>query len=98
MKLNHASIERALDQIEGQAIPDDHPAVSQLYSLFGDHTFFLGAGGLKIVEPIKSTDSATRKAMVIKLADWADQSRTSLVPHPPEATDEVVTLEGADQG
>jgi hypothetical protein len=70
MKLNHASIERALDQIEGQVIPDDHPAVSQLYSLFGDHTFFLGMAGLKIVEPMEPTDSAARKAVVIKLAEW----------------------------
>ena len=40
MKLNSTLVERALDQFEAQAIPDNHPVVPQLNSLFGDHTFF----------------------------------------------------------
>ena len=40
MKLNSALVECALDQFEAQAIPDNHPVVPQLNSLFGDHTFF----------------------------------------------------------
>jgi hypothetical protein len=97
MKLNHALIRSTLDQIEGQVVPDNHPVSSQLHSVFGDHTFFLGATGLKIVEPIESTDSGPRKAVVIKLAEWTDQRRTQLAPHPPKPTDEVIVLEGADQ-
>ncbi len=97
MKLNRASIDRTLDQIEGQVIPDDHPAAVQLNSIYGDHTFFLGAAGLKIVEPIEPVDGGTRKAQVIKLAEWKDQNYNSLVPHPPQITDEVVVLEGSDQ-
>jgi hypothetical protein len=44
MKLNTALVERALDQFEAQAIPENHPVVGQLSTLFGDHTFFLDAG------------------------------------------------------
>ena len=40
MKLTSAEIERTLSQFEAQAIPDDHPVVPQLNSLFGgEHTF-----------------------------------------------------------
>ena len=46
MKLNSAQVERALTQFEAQALPDDHPVVPQLASMFGDHTFFIDSGGL----------------------------------------------------
>lgn len=98
MKLNSAMVARTLDQIEeGQVIPDNHPAVPKLHSMFGEHTFFLDFSGLKIVEPTEPIDGGIRKAQVIKLADWKDESRTSLVLHAPEPTDEVVVLEGTDQ-
>lgn len=96
MKLNRALIKRVQNQIDGKVIPD-HPVFSPLYSTFGDHTFFLGLAGVKIVEPMESTDSGNRKAQVIKLAEWTDQSHTRLVPHPPQPTGEVVMLEGSDQ-
>jgi hypothetical protein len=41
MKLASAMVDRALDQFDAEALPDDHPAVSQLNEMFGDHTFFL---------------------------------------------------------
>ena len=50
MKLTSAQVERTLSQFETQAIPDDHPVVPQLNSLFGEHTFFLDSHGLNIVE------------------------------------------------
>jgi len=96
MKLNNASIKRTLDQIEGQVIPEDHPAAAQLHLIYGDHTFFLGAAGLKIVEPVEEMDDGTRKAQVIKLAQWKDPNYNSLVPHQPQITDEVVVLEDAE--
>ena len=93
MKLNTALVERTLSQIDAQAIPDNHPAVPQLNSLFGDHTFFLDTKGLNIVEPTGSTDSGAQTAQVVKLAEWKDTNRTSLVPHEPEVTDVTVVLE-----
>ena len=95
MKLNSALVERTLNQFEAQAIPDSHPAVAQLNSLFGDHTFFLNADGLNIVEPTEATNSGAQTAQVVRLAEWKDAERTSLVPHEPEPTDVIVML-GAD--
>jgi hypothetical protein len=93
MKLNTALVERALDQFEAQAIPENHPVVGQLSTLFGDHTFFLDANGLNIVEPSGGGNSGAQKAQVIKLAGWSDDNRTSLAPHEPEVTDVVILLE-----
>ena len=94
MKLNSALVERTLDQFQAQAIPDNHPVVSQLNSLFGDHTFFLDTNGLSIVEPSGSTDSGAQTAQVVKIAEWKDTNRTSLVPHEPEPTEVVIVLDG----
>ena len=97
MKLNSALIERTSNQFEAKAIPDDHSAVPELRSLFGDHTFFLDAKGLNIVEPTASTDVGVRTAQVIKLADWKDENQSGLVRHEPEATDVVVVLGEPDE-
>jgi hypothetical protein len=50
MKLNSAQVERTLSQLQGEAIPDNHPVVPQLNNIFGEHTFFLDKNGLSIVE------------------------------------------------
>ena len=92
MKLTSALVERTLTQFEAQAIPENHPVVPQLNSLFGDHTFFLNGSGLNIVEPTEADDGA-QKGLVIKIAGWQDSDRTSLVPHDPEPTDVVILLE-----
>ena len=93
MKLNSALVERTLTQFEAQAIPEEHPVVPQLNSLFGDHTFFLDANGLNIVEPTGESNSGTQTGQVIKIAGWSDDNRTSLAPHDPELTETVVVLE-----
>lgn len=97
MKLNSTLVERTLNQFEAQAIPNDHPAASQLTSLFGDHTFFVDDTGLHIVEPAGSTEAGAQTAQVVKLAEW-NENRTSLVAHEPEPIDLVVVLgsEGSD--
>lgn len=92
MKLTSTLVEKTLNQFEAQAIPENHPAVPQLNHLFGDHTFFLDSSGLSIVEPADTTQTGAPAGKVVKLASWSDASRTSLAPHPPEATDTVVVL------
>jgi hypothetical protein len=92
MKLSSALVERTLTQLDAQAIPDNHPVIPQLNSLFGDHTFFLDGNGLKIIEPAAADDGA-QKGHVVKIAGWQDADRTSLVPHEPEATEVVIVLE-----
>ena len=93
MKLTSAQVERTLTQFEGQVIPDNHPVVPQLNSLFGEHTFFLDRNGLNIVEPAEAAGAATRSAMVVNLASWSDDNRSGLELHEPEATDVVITFE-----
>jgi hypothetical protein len=98
MKLNSALVERTLNQYEAQAIPENHPVVPQLSSLFGDHTFFLNASGLSIVEPTGTTDSGAQTAQVVKVADWNDANRTSLIPSEPEPMDVTVVLDQKTDG
>jgi len=99
MKLTSELVERTLNQFDAEAIPENHPVVSQLNSLFGDHTFFLNAQGLSIVEPAGGPDSGGQAGQVIKIAGWQSDDRTSLVPHEPEPMDVVImfgTYDGND--
>ena len=93
MKLNSAQVERALKQFEAQALPDDHPVVPQLASMFGDHTFFIDSGGLNVLEPTEAAEAEASVGMIVNLAYWSDETLTKLSPHEPEPTGVVVNLE-----
>lgn len=95
MKLTEARIDSALNQLEAQAIPENHPSTIQLSELFGEHTFFLDAGGLTIIEPVKADGVPEAMGRVVKLARWGDETRRNLAPHEPEYTDIVVALDKA---
>jgi hypothetical protein len=92
MRLNETQVKQTLSQFDAQVLPDDHPAVTQLSSLFGDHTFFLDTAGLKVLEP-NETETDAQTGEVISLADWSDATLTSLRPHEPQFTGVVVVLE-----
>jgi hypothetical protein len=94
MKLTPAQVERTLTQFEAQAIPEDHPAATQLNELFGEHTFFLHRDGLSIVEPAEPAEAGIQSGRIINLANWSDEKLTKLAPHEPEPTDAVVELGG----
>jgi hypothetical protein len=93
MKMNSAQIEQTLNQFDAQAIPAGHPAMPQLERLFGGHTFFLDGEGLNIVEPVEAEQNDRQRGVVVNLASWTDETKASLEPHDPEATDLVVDLE-----
>ena len=100
MRLSNVLLKRTLDQLEerpafqdAEVVPDDNPAMPQLNQLFGDHTFFLDGDGLHIIEPVTAAPADAPMGVLIKLASWRDQNRTSLKPHAPEPTDIVVRLE-----
>ncbi len=95
MKLNTAQVKQTLSQFDAQVLPDNHPAVTQLSNLFGDHTFFLDDSGLKVLEPAEAPDLESRAGQVVSLADWSDASLTSLKPHEPEMTGVLVILESS---
>ena len=92
MKKSSQMIERTLSQFEAQPVPDDHPAVTQLNRLFGDHTFFLDESGLKVLEPTEIPETDVQSSEVVSLADWSDATLTSLKPHPPVPTGTVVVF------
>lgn len=89
MKLNSELVDRTLNQIDAQAVPEDGPLFTRLKDIFGDHTFFLDNSGLNIVEPM---DGSPQAGNVVNLASWDGTERQSLVPHSPEPTDVVVQL------
>ena len=93
MKLNSAQVERTLTQFDAQALPDNHPVVSQLNSLFGDHTFFLDSSGLNVLEPNETPELKAQTVKIVNLAYWSDADLTGLLPHDPEPTGVVVILE-----
>jgi hypothetical protein len=93
MKLNSEQVKQALSQFDAQAIPDNHPAVAQLNDIFGEHTFFLNGSGLHVLQAAASDDAETQTGAVVNLANWSGDDRTSLTPHEPEPTGEVIVLE-----
>jgi hypothetical protein len=56
----------------------DHPAVVQFRELFGQHTFFLDAMGLYVLELLEVPGVEAEEAEVISLADWSDAGFTKM--------------------
>ena len=76
MKMNSAQIQQTLHtlnaaELNAEAIPAEHPMISQLERLFGDHTYFLDSRGLNIVEPVEAGNDG-RLGVVVNLASWTD--------------------------
>lgn len=92
MKLNAAQVKQTLTQMEARALPEDHPAVGKLTELFGDHTFFLDQGGLKVLQEGESGEEDAQVGNVVSLADWSDSTSSSLQTHKPMLTGVVITL------
>ena len=98
MKLSMRQSEQTATQIGAQIIPANHPLVPQLTELYGEHTFFIDAVGLGILEADAAEEGGGEEgratiAHVVMLADWADPKRTQLSAHDPEPTEVVVELE-----
>ncbi|HEY1746962.1 MAG TPA: hypothetical protein VGG11_09415 [Xanthobacteraceae bacterium] len=89
MKLNSELVDRTLNQIDAQAVPEDAPMFTRLKDVFGDHTFFLDSSGLNIVEPVKGSPQTGN---VVNLARWGGTEQQNLVPHSPEPTNVTVQL------
>jgi hypothetical protein len=95
MKLSTVRIKQALEQLEPRTVvvPENHPKTTELNEIFGEHTFFLDDDGLEIIEPAAADDEdglEENAGQVIRLAMWNDVARTTLAPHPAEATGNVV--------
>ena len=92
MKLNAAQVKQTLRQMDAEVLPEDHPAVTQLTDVFGNHTFFLDESGLKVLEPAETSETEVKSSEVLSLADWTDATLTSLKPHAPEQTGTIIVF------
>jgi hypothetical protein len=92
MKLNSTQVKQTLKQIDAHVLPNDHPAVTELTHVFGDHTFFLDESGLKVLEPNEMPDLEVQSGEVVSLADWSDSTLTSLTPHAPALTGTIIVF------
>jgi hypothetical protein len=95
MKLNSTQLEKTLNQIQAEVLPDTHPAFKQLNSIYGDHTFLIDGSGLNVLEPAASRETESPVGEIVNLASWSDSTLTSLRPHDPEPTGVLVMLEAA---
>src|SRR5207248_3540991 len=86
MKLTSAQVKQTIHQLGAQVLPDEHPAMPQLSSMFGEHTFFVDESGLKVVEPTAPPGTERQSGEVVSLADWGDPELTRLMAHEPEPT------------
>jgi hypothetical protein len=87
MKLEGMQLQTVEDQLGVDSIPEEHPVTPELRRAFGDHTFFLDADGLNIVEPDPEEESA--QGAVVKLASWTE-NRDALRGHDPEVLPVIV--------
>ena len=71
-------------------MPEEHPVTADLKEAFGDHTFFIDAAGLHVVEPDPAPDNAD--GFVVKVASWTDEERNELASHKPEMLSITVDL------
>lgn len=90
MKLDAAQRRKVEAQLGVNAVPEEHPATPELKEAFGDHTFFLDADGLSVVEPNRTPEGSS--GTVIKLASWAGENHTELLSHRPEVLPVSVDL------
>jgi len=102
MKLSPVRIQQTLDQLVSRTVvvPETHPKAAELHQIFGEHTFFLDADGLEIIEPAIPSDAGEIEedaGQLVKLAMWNDAARTVLAAHPAEITDVVIHFESSVQ-
>ncbi len=51
MKLTGTQQSHVEEQLGIEALPEENPAMPKLKEVFGEHTFFVDADGLNVVEP-----------------------------------------------
>jgi hypothetical protein len=86
MRLSNAQARDVMKQAEAKALPADHPALPNLERTFGPHTFFASAEGLHVVERGEPPGPEAEAAFLVKVAGWADDRHSTLIPLRAEVT------------
>lgn len=93
MKLSIREIETIENRAGFRPIPVGHPVMDRLVKFFGEHTFYVDTGGLFVWEAAEGTAGCHDGVVVaVKLASWADEALSSLLPHEPQLTAVLVEL------
>ena len=95
MKLTESQIAIVASAANIAPVPDDHEFAADLCSRFGDHTFYLGSGGLYIAEPFDVEIPGSEPVVFYRIAAWVDEKRESLTPIEPERQDHAVDQTGS---
>jgi hypothetical protein len=91
MKLNDEQINQVQEQTGATPISDSNPALEQIKSHFGDHTFYLSDQGLIVWEPVED-DAQPLDIAAIQVAAWSDEDKNSMTVHEPRATSLILRL------
>ena len=93
MKLHSQLLARAARQLHSDPISDEHPVMPQLKKVYGDHTFFIGDGGLHIVESGDRNEiGEPTTGNVVRIARWSDAGRSNLALHQRVPTGIIIIL------
>ena len=98
MKLNANQIASVKQDLSADPLEEQNPAMDALRKAFGDHTFYVGAEGLFVVEPVEDDKHPGEPAQLVLVAAWADDDKKALQPVPPQQTQTVVDLAKAVNG
>lgn len=98
MKLSGEQVGTIRTGVGAEPIPETHTVMSDLVSVFGEHTFYLDQSGLVIWEWLYGPEAEKQPVVAVKVAGWSDETKTTLEPHEPEVTDTVVELTSGEGG
>ncbi|MCB1512264.1 MAG: hypothetical protein KDJ36_15295 [Hyphomicrobiaceae bacterium] len=92
MLLSETQIAAVRAQAGVDPVPADHTFRGQLAERYGDHTFYLGSGGLYILEPFGLPMPESDPAIFVNIAVWVDDSHSQLKTIPPVRVEHAVDL------
>jgi hypothetical protein len=92
MKLNSNQIAAVKQDLSADPLEEENPAMASLRQAFGDHTFYVGAEGLFVVEPVEDDAHPGEPAQLVLVAAWTDEEKKALQPVPPQQTAKVIDL------
>jgi len=96
MKLNDEQLAVIEKQTGAKPLPEGDPAAESLKGAFGDHSFFLDPNGLYVFEGVELPDAeaGSEPALLVQIAEWTDDTKTSIAPVEPKPADLIVDLAG----
>ncbi len=94
MKLTESEIRQVKAALGVDPVPEDHPAIPQLYENFGEHTFYADQDGLGFFMQRAREDVPPDHATFVLIAGWTDDTRSALTSMEPRVTETSLSLTG----